>query len=453
MRHRLLARAVTAAVRRGGAYGVGERLANVPGWNNSIDLNRLGAARTLFSTAPCSLEVKVEESAPPAPSESIQSDDAAPDVISTEAADLVDSAADLLREAHTMLSMDGRLFGWGVTLFATGVFVRAVSLPLVYYAQLQAARASLATRELQRIQSYLRGAPGSLWQKYMSFRRLRDIALRSSGTSSLKLFPWHTVLHLPIFVTTTLAIRHIAAAPPAGWALGGIPGVCPDLTLADPTGVLSIVNTAIFLWNAQGHSTVARVNAAGVTAGEESTSETMPSSGDEKQQERSPTSTRPRSSLFSGDGMTTFIQGVSILVFPYMQHLPAGYFIFWISSGLMTAAQRAAFSSDRIRSAIGLPSAEALATARREAGPPVLQAAGGAVKIVREQLEYVQQQVLPQFASRRVDNGLRSDVNKALEREKKKGNIRIDLEAVLRTDNQSGKKYVAVIRRGSSEQS
>jgi hypothetical protein len=60
---------------------------------------------------------------------------------------------------------------------------------------------------------------------------------------------------------------------------------------------------------------------------------------------------------------------------------------------------------------------------------------------------------LPQFASRRVDNGLRSDVNKALEREKKKGNIRIDLEAVLRTDNQSGKKYVAVIRRGSSEQS
>jgi hypothetical protein len=151
------------------------------------------------------------------------------------------------------------------------------------------------------------------------------------------------------------------------------------------------------------------------------------------------------------DTMTTVIQGTSLLVFPYMLHLPVGYFMFWISSGLMTAVQRGALGSDTVRRAIGLPSADALAAARREAGPPVLQAAGGAVKVIREQLEYVQQQVLPQFSSRRVDDALCADVTRALDREVRKGNIRMDLKAVLRLDKGSGKKYVAVVRRGSEE--
>lgn len=361
---------------------------------------------------------------------------------------IVQQTAEMLAEAHQILSWDERLFGWGVTLALSGIAVRTISMPLLYYNQLHHARAAATTQEIRRIQAYLKTAPGSLLQKFRTFRRLRKIALRAAGTSPAKLYPWYFFVNAPLFICSSLAVRKIALEGPESWHSAGIPGWCVDLSAADPTGALPIISTAIWLWNAhrrspksgsdrskeQGMSGGQSVNAADSSTSKEATS---------MNRKNVPL-------VFNGDAMTTLFQGLAVFSYPFITGLPSGMFIFWISSGLTTALQRSLLTSNYGRRIVGLPTFAELQQASKSPGPPVLEAASGAVRAVRAQLEYVQREVLASFAGRRVDETLLSDVNRTLRREFKRRHIGLDLEAVLRKDGDTGRSYVAVIRRGTA---
>lgn len=357
-----------------------------------------------------------------------------------DGAGFVSSAADFLVAAQSTLSMDNSLFGWTSALALTALVARTTSLPLLYYAQMQHVRATLAAPELVRVQAYLRGAPGSLVEKYVTFRRLRSVALRSAGTSPARLFPWFAVVNVPVFVTASLAIRKIADDPPAAWATAGPAGWFPDLAAADPAGVLPIANTALWVLNAHSRGS-SRAAANKVSDG-----------ADEKKADAIETTKEKKRlpALLSGEATTIGLQALALFSYPFVQGVPAGMFVFWITSGLLTAAQRAALSSDRARAAIGLPTSEQLAKAARSRGPPILQAAGTAVRDVRAQLEFVQSNVLSKFPDRKPGEDLREDVDAALRRSRRSGKISIDLEAIIRTDHDTGRKYIAVVRRGSA---
>jgi membrane protein insertase Oxa1/YidC/SpoIIIJ len=366
-------------------------------------------------------------------------DAAATAAISAGDPGIIAAAADFLVSAHSTLSMDGSLFSWTVMLAMTAVLARTVSVPLLYYAQVQHMRATLASPELARIQSYLRGAPGSLVQKYVTFRRLRGVALRSAGTSPARLLPWFAVVNVPVFVTASLAIRKIAENPPESWAAAGPANWFPDLSSADPTGVLPIANTALWLLNAHNRST------RGIGGRKTDDGDT----GDRSPKAESRPAARISQSLLSGEAMTVTLQALALFSYPFVQGVPAGMFVFWITSGVLTAAQRAALSSDAVRAAIGLPTAEQVAAAARGRGPPVLQAAGSAVRDFRAQLEFVQSEILSNFANRKPGEALRVEVDGALCRARRNGKIGFDLTAVIRVDEDTGRKYIAVVKKGA----
>jgi membrane protein insertase Oxa1/YidC/SpoIIIJ len=372
------------------------------------------------------------------------------DTADAAAPGLIASAADALIAAHTTLSLDGALFGWTASLMAAAVVARAVSAPLLYYAQKQQARAALAAPELAQIQAYLRGAPGTLPQKYVTFRRLRGVALRSAGTSPSRLLPWFAAVNVPVFVTASLAIRALADEPPAGWAEAGPAGWFPDLAAADPTGILPLTNTAVWLLNAHGRA------ARPADAEADAAAAAAPGRDEGGSRRANPVATSttqrpppPRAvPLVGSDTVTVCLQAAALFAYPLVQGAPSGMFVFWLTSGLLTAAQRAALGSDRARAALGLATAAELAAARRGRGPPVLRAAGRAVRGVRAQLEWVQTELLGRFSGRRADEALRADVDAALRRAHKAGRVALDLAAVLRVDSDSGRDYVAVVRRG-----
>lgn len=373
----------------------------------------------------------------------------------SDSSSLVADASDALLSAHTLLSQDGSLFGWCGTLIGAAVAARVASMPLLYYAQVQHARAARATTELARVQKFVRSSPGSVIQKYFTFRRLRSVALQSASTSPARLFPWYAVVNIPVFVTASLAIRRIASDPPEAWATDGVSGWFDNMSAADPTGALPVANTALWLYNAHMRGPRAKTEAVKSEAEEKNPSGAK---GSAPQGVSTPSAARSGSvrrhpvleRIMSGETMTTGLQALALFSFPFIQHAPSGMFVFWITSGALTAVQRAVLSTDASRRSIGLPTSAELAAAAKAEGPHVLRATGRAVKAVREQLEHVQTSVLSTFSKRRVDENLKADVNRALVREKRHGRIAIDLEAIIREDSDSGRKYLAVIRKGSS---
>ncbi len=73
------------------------------------------------------------------------------------------------------------------------------------------------------------------------------------------------------------------------------------------------------------------------------------------------------------------------------------------------------------------------------------------MKSVREQLDYVRDDVLPRFAKRAVDDRLAADVTRALRRDVERRRINIHLVAVVRRDPDTGSKYLAVVPKGKEE--
>lgn len=356
--------------------------------------------------------------------------------------DLADSAAAQLIALHSTVSADGALFGWWGSLTLAAVAVRAASLPLVYYHQVHAGRAALASRDMARVGSFVKQSPGSLWQKYMTFRRLRRVALWSAGTTPLRQTRWHMFVHLPLVLSASAGVRRIARDAPEDWTAGGL-GWFSDLSCADPTGALPVINTALWLWNIDPRSSPTPGGKAKDAAKREDGSDTAAATGRDAAVDVM-TRRSPRN-----DWATTGLQGLTLLSFPYIQSLPAGMFVFWIANGVLTATQRAILQSTSARRQLGLITA---ADIESSTGPGMLRATGSAVGAVRRQLEHVQHSVVSAFATRRVDESLVADVNRALQRERWNGRVTLDLEAVMRRDDETGKRYLAVVRKGAAEE-
>lgn len=348
--------------------------------------------------------------------------------------------------AQVVLATEAALPALGAAgaIVLCSIGVRLLSSPLLYFHQVHAARAARAGPELASAQAWVRSAPGTLMQNYVSFRRLRAVAFRAADTSGLCQFPWFLAAHVPLVAGLSLGVRAAAAQAPAGWGTVG-PFWAADLCAADPTGALPAGTAALWLWN------VGAGRAGPPPGAKKEADQTKFPLGDAAERAvvhpaRAAQVARILDSR-RGSWLPTALQGVVILSFPYILDVPAAVHVLWIANGTLTALQRTALRSDGFRKAIGLPTRADVAAAD---GPPVLRATAEAMRGAKLQLEYVRDSVLTKFPNRSVDDKLRDDVNRALERELFARRISIRLEAVVRRDGDSGRKYLAVVRKGSA---
>lgn len=336
------------------------------------------------------------------------------------------SASHYLQTFHHSVSFD--ILPWSATLPLAALSLRLVTIPLVHYSQLHTARAALASREIPRIHYFVRNTPGTLVQKYWTFRRLRSLTLRAAGTSSILQFPWHIAMHIPLFVSASMGVRELAFNAPDEWHTSGLP-FAPDLSTADPTGALPLVTTALWLWNLN-PSGISRRRAAQAMSNHQT----------------------PRSQIVDtfintvGDTFTVILQMLAVLSLMYTTHLPSGLVLFWTSNAVITILQRLLFSSDTVRRRLGLPTYADIANAP-DAG--LTSAIGQSVEAIRKELSYIQRRMLELYPNRKADEQLCADVNRMLQRERWNGRVAADLHAELRTGEQDGRPYVAIVHKNN----
>lgn len=307
---------------------------------------------------------------------------------------------------------------WGGTIFVIALSLRLFSLPLIYYNQLHLSRYTIATKAFPQIQHFVRQTPGSLLQKYLTFRRLRGLALRSCGTSSISIRPWYLLTHMPLVIGSSMGMREIAGR--GIWDDGF--GWIEHLGNADPIGVLPVVTTGLWVWNLE--------RRAGVTKSEKGRKKDM----------------MERMMTTSGEALSRMLQMICVASLTVTMDLPSGLVLFWFFNGSLTTLQRYLISYPPLRRQIGLVTPEELALIK---GPDVMTPVGKAMETVRQELSYVQREVVGRFSGRRVDETLCNQVNRALDRERWSGRIRVDLEAVIRHDNDdSNRPYIAVVMKG-----
>ena len=342
---------------------------------------------------------------------------------STMAEHVSQTAADYLQAFHSTMCMD--ILPWSATIPLAAIAIRSLSLPLVYHHAIHSSRAAIASKETPRIHAFVRKVPGTMFQKYITFRRLRNLALRSAGTSAWSQFRWHIFIHLPLVVSASLGLRQVATRIPEVWQQSSI-GWISDISVADPFAILPVATTALWLWNLDVPTAPSRKNDGSA----ESKSQTI---------ERLLTNT----GVFFARGL----QGLCVVSLSVTTELPTGIVLFWATNAVMTTLQRTVLTNDRARRYLGLLTKEDIASSK---GPPVLQSTGVAVEQVRKELSYIQNNVMSIFKNRRPNKQLCKDVNRMLQRERWNGRISVDLEAVLRADDRDGRKYVAVVRRGTA---
>lgn len=380
-------------------------------------LTRAGVVRrnlsTASSTPPTSAAIAVPPSAPvpvPDPEPSNVTEVASEDI---SLSSLLDQSADVLEQFHAFHPLP-----WSATLPLAALTLRLTTLPVMYHSQLHGARAAIAAKAFPTVQAFSRRTKGNIWQKYLTWRRLRSLTLRATNTSSWRLFPWMVVTHVPLVIWSSLTIREVSTRAPDGWTEGGL-WFSPDLSVADPTGVLPLATTALWLLNMDPGRTP-----------------TAPAAD-------APSSAKVEYNLARlRGGFGTTLQIVSVAALTVTSTLPAGLILFWLTNGILTMTLRGMFRSDGLRAVVGLPTSEQV----QEASPPsILPAVRAGMGEARKQLSTVQREIGARFAKRVVDDDLVKDVRRMLRREWDNGRIGMRLTAVLRHDETSGRAYVAVV--------
>ncbi|PXF44850.1 Mitochondrial inner membrane protein COX18 [Gracilariopsis chorda] len=321
------------------------------------------------------------------------------------------TAADQLQALHEAVPFD---LPWSVTIPLTSLAIRGLSLPLLYHNEVHRGRVRIAAKEQPRIQHFVRNTPGTLLQKYWTYRRLNRLTLRSAGTSSLRNFKWHLVVHLPLIISASLGMRELSSRADNGWSVTSL-GWLSDLSAPDATAVLPLLTAGLWLWNLEPGAT--------------------PST------KLHPVQKLP---IHAGRFILRSFQVLSVVSVSVTTQLPSGLVLFWACNAMLTTGLRYILSNDGLRRRIGLLTAADL---KEISAPPVMQATGKAFEQMRRELATVQRELLARFDGHRVDESLCDEVNRMLKRERMSGRIVSDLKAVVRTDETDGKKYVAVVRR------
>lgn len=359
-------------------------------------------------------------------------------------ATLPEITATLLTSLHDVLPGDP---SWAATLVTSAALLRCASTPLAVAQARAAAAASAAAPELARITAVVRRSPGSLPQKWLTYRRLRRVALASAGTSPSRLAPWHLAVQIPGFVGLSLGARALALRGEPGWATGGWADSWRDLTAADASGALPAINAVLVLGMLQ------RGALAGRQGGGNTATATGTESGGAPQASASAVAT-PRDAkkkvdvwtawrqLLDSGALRVGAQGMTILLLPAVAGLPAGVVLLWVANAACGVGQTALLTTAAGRRLTGVA---AIADAARAAqGPPVLKTLDAAVGDVYAQLKYVNEVVLPRFAAAPPGEATRARVEAAVKAERARGRIGLNLRALLRKDPGSGKPYVAV---------
>ncbi|KAI0563373.1 Membrane insertase YidC/ALB3/OXA1/COX18 [Gracilaria domingensis] len=319
------------------------------------------------------------------------------------------AAADNLQAFHEAIPID---CSWSLTIPLISIVIRGLSLPLLYHNQLHQGRARIAAKEDPRIQHFVRNSPGTLAQKYYTYRRLRKIALRSVGTSSWQQFRWHLTVHLPLILSASLGMRELFVRANNGWSGTSLAWLA-DLSAPDPTSSLPLLTTGLWLWNLE----------PGAVAS----------------QKLHPVQKLP---ITVGRFILRSFQVLSVVSLSVTTQLPSGLVLFWAGNAMLTTGLRSALGNDIFRRRIGLLTEADL---KEISVPPVMKATGQAFEEMRKELATIQTELLSRFKGRAVDESLVNEVNRMLRRERMSGRTIADLKAVIRIDDRDGKKYLAVI--------
>lgn len=211
---------------------------------------------------------------------------------------------------------------WWSTLIAGAIVIRAVTFPLCWYGQYHADKLSSLAPELERIRAFVSRSPGNKLQKIRTFHRMRHELLKRSGSSSLKVIPYGKLAHVPLFITAAASLRRLIFQRYEGFESEGISWF-HDLTAPDPWYILPILNSSILIANTENSLKVSE---------KRSSSSSKRSLGDLVL-----TSLRDPQVV---DWCKVVLQGMTIIVFPFVSHLPSGVVFFWTVNSLLNSLQQ-----------------------------------------------------------------------------------------------------------------
>ncbi|GJQ11819.1 hypothetical protein GpartN1_g3610.t1 [Galdieria partita] len=210
---------------------------------------------------------------------------------------------------------------WWSTLVVGAVVIRAATFPLCLYGQYHADKLSSLAPELERIRAYVSRSPGTTIQKIRTFRRLRQELLKRSNSSSFKVIPYGKIVHIPLFITAAASARRLMFQRYPGFESEGISWF-KDLTAPDPWYILPILNSAILIANTE--NSLKTVERSSFNSSKGSLGVLAKSLQDPH----------------VVDWVKTILQGMTILVFPLISHLPSGVVFFWTVNSLLNSLQQ-----------------------------------------------------------------------------------------------------------------
>jgi len=285
--------------------------------------------------------------------------------------------------------------------------------------------------ELNRVRSYVSRSPGTSLQKIRTFRRLRQELLKRSDSSSLKVIPYGKLAHVPLFVTAAASVRRLTFQKYPGFESEGISWF-QDLTAPDPWYILPMLNSAILIANTENSLKAAE----------------SPSSNSSKQSLQDIVATSLRDPRVV-DWCKIILQGVTILVFPLVSHLPSGVVFFWTVNSLLNSLQQFLLIG-RGRRYIGLQERTELFAQSKGLADSLFRDIDSSVEDARLQLSRVQKFIM-EYSKEPVTDELLYKVEEFLRNERRLKRLTLPLVAEIRKDETTGKNYIAIVMESSGE--
>mmetsp|Transcript_5739 Transcript_5739/g.11224 ORF Transcript_5739/g.11224 Transcript_5739/m.11224 type:complete len:436 (+) Transcript_5739:62-1369(+) len=240
----------------------------------------------------------------------------------------------------------GSGLAWWQSIMLTTVGIRAITFPIMLMQIKNTYRLSQARPEVEHLVAHLKeeqakGNPNATAEYQQQVMRVWQKYNANPLKSMASIF-----VQAPLLIGFFSALRGLAAAKVPSMVDGGTLWF-QDLTVADPTYALPIISAASFLL-------MIELNAAD---GMEGQTDTM----------------RSR--------FKNIMRGVAVLIVPFTVDLPAGVFMYWTASNMVSLVQSSVLKIPSVKKTFGIP---------------VLQKPGTAPASVSSSLPSVQQQQILQ---------------------------------------------------------
>ncbi|GJD10846.1 Mitochondrial inner membrane protein OXA1L [Galdieria sulphuraria] len=279
---------------------------------------------------------------------------------------------------------------WWSTLVAGAVVIRAATFPLCLYGQYHADKLSSLAPELERIRAYVSRSSGTTVQK--------DVSSFETGIAEAKQF---------FIFEAAASVRRLAFQRYPGFE--------------------SEVNSAILIANTENS----------LKANEKpSLNSSKRSLGDLANSLRDPQIV---------DWMKIILQGMTILVFPLISHLPSGVVFFWTVNSLLNALQQTLLIGKGKRY-VGLYNRTELLAQSKGLADSLFHDINTSVEDARLQLSRIQKFVM-EYSKEPVRM-----FQEFLLNERRSKRLSLPLSAEIRKDETTGKDYVAIVMASPDEE-